>query len=59
MSRAEVYDCLRNLQVVPTLSTLSEERISELLEKNLIERKGHTKSVWLTSVGIRTKTGEV
>lgn len=59
MTRIEIYACLRDLQVVPMQSELSDDRITELLEKRLIERKGRTKTIWLTTTGVHTKTGEL
>ena len=49
---------LRNLQVVPTATELSKPQLTELVEKDLVERtsKGHIR---LTELGVLTKTGQV
>jgi hypothetical protein len=57
MTAVEIYSCLRDLQVVATVPHISEEQISELLKKKLIERTGKTGSIWLTQLGVYTKTG--
>ena len=59
MTRMEVHNCLRTLQPVPGESPLSEEELTELLKKKLIKRKVGTNSVWLTELGMHTKTGAV
>ena len=59
MTRTDIRNCLRDLQVVPTTPRLSEEQIAELLKKELILRVGKTGGIWLTQLGVHTKTGEV
>jgi len=59
MSRTEIYTCLRDLQVVATVPHISEEQIAELLKKKLIERTGKSGGIWLTVLGVHTKTGQV
>ena len=52
-------NCLRDLQVIASVPRISEEQIAELLRKKLIERAGKTGGIWLTQLGMHTKTGEV
>lgn len=60
MTATETYSCLRDLQVVATVPRISEEQIAELLRKKLIQRTTKTSgSIWLTQLGVHTKTGEV
>jgi hypothetical protein len=48
------------LQVVPSPHALSEEQISELLKKELILRTSpKSGGIWLTQLGVHTKTGHV
>jgi hypothetical protein len=59
MNATEIYTCLRDLQVVATAPHISEEQISELLKKKLIQRTDKTGSIWLTQLGVYTKTGQI
>ncbi len=59
MSRTEIYSCLRTLQVVATVPTISEEQINELLKKKLILRDEKTGGILLTQLGVHTKTGHI
>lgn len=58
MTKSEIFSCLRNLQVVPTATELSNEQLRELVTKELIERtsKGYIR---LTQLGVLTKTGQI
>jgi hypothetical protein len=59
MTSTEIRDCLRDLQVVATAPRISEEQITELLKKKLIQRTEKTGGIWLTQLGVYTKTGHV
>jgi hypothetical protein len=60
MSATEIYSCLRDLQVVPTTPRITEEQIAELLKKKLILRTDKTTGgIWLTQLGMYTKTGQI
>ena len=59
MTMTEIRNCLRDLQVTPTVPHISDEQISELLKKELILRTGKNGSIWLTQLGVYTKTGHV
>ena len=58
MSAIEIYTCLRDLQVVATTPHISEEQIVELLKRKLIGRTGKAGGIWLTVLGVHTKTGQ-
>ncbi|HEY0551785.1 MAG TPA: hypothetical protein VGF13_19425 [Verrucomicrobiae bacterium] len=57
MNAVEIYACLRDLQVVATVPRISEDQITELLKRKLIERAGKTGGIYLTQLGVHTKTG--
>lgn len=57
MTATEIYTCLRDLQVIATVPHISEEQITELLKKKLILRADKTGGIWLTQLGVHTKTG--
>jgi len=59
MTVTEIYSCLRDLQVVATVPHISEQQITELLKKKLIQRTDKTGGIWLTQLGVHTKTGEI
>jgi hypothetical protein len=59
MTRTEILNCLRDLQVVASVPRISEEQIAELLKKQLILRVGKTGGIWLTELGVHTKTGHI
>lgn len=59
MNRTEIRDCLRDLQVIATVPRISEEQISELMKKKLIQRAEKKGGIWLTQLGMHTKTGEI
>ena len=59
MTRTEILNCLRDLQVIATVPRISEEQITELLKKDLILRVGKTGGIWLTELGVHTKTGQI
>ena len=59
MTRAEIHDCLSDLQVIATVPRISELQIVELVKKKLIQRKGDTGGIWLTQLGMYTKTGQI
>ena len=59
MTKTEVFSCLRDLQVVATQPHISEEQMVELVEKKLIQRNAKTGHIWLTQLGVYTKTGQV
>jgi hypothetical protein len=60
MTRTEIHDCLCDLQVVATVPHISEEQIAELMKKKLIQRTEKTSGgIWLTQLGVYTKTGQV
>ena len=59
MSATEIYTCLRDLQVVATVPTISEEQITELVKKKLILRAEKSGRILLTQLGVHTKTGQV
>jgi hypothetical protein len=59
MNATEIYSCLRDLQVIPTMPHISEEQITELLKKKLIQRADKTGGIWLTTLGVHTKTGQL
>jgi hypothetical protein len=58
MNVTEIRDCLRDLQVIATQPRISEEQITELLKKKLIQRAEKAGGIWLTQLGVYTKTGE-
>ncbi|MBC8096334.1 MAG: hypothetical protein H7Y43_11020 [Akkermansiaceae bacterium] len=57
MTATEIYSCLRDLQVIATVPHISEEQITELLKKKLIQRTDKAGGIWLTQLGVHTKTG--
>lgn len=59
MTRTEIHDCLCDLQVVATVPHISEEQITELLKKKLIQRTEKAGGIWLTQLGVHTKTGQI
>lgn len=59
MTISEIRTCLCDLQVVATVPHISEEQISELLKKKLIQRAEKSGGILLTQLGVHTKTGEV
>ena len=59
MTRAEIHDCLCDLQVVATVPRLSEEQITELVKRKLIQRIPQSGDIRLTELGVHTKTGQV
>jgi hypothetical protein len=59
MTPVEIYSCLRDLQVVATTPRISEEQIAELLKKKLIQRTDKSGGIWLTQLGVYTKTGQI
>ncbi len=59
MNSMETYSCLRDLQVVPTVPRITEAEITELLKRKLILRAEKTGGIWLTQLGVYTKTGQV
>ena len=59
MNATEIYTCLRDLQVIATVPHISEEQITELLKKKLIQRTDKTGGIWLTTLGVHTKTGQL
>jgi hypothetical protein len=58
MNATEIRDCLRDLQVIATQPRISEEQITELLKKKLIQRAEKADGIWLTQLGVYTKSGE-
>ena len=59
MNATEIYSCPRDLQVIATVPHISEEQIAELLKKKLILRADKTGGIWLTQLGVHTKTGQL
>ena len=59
MSATEIRSCLRDLQVVATVPTISDEQITELVKKKLIVRAEKSGGIFLTQLGVHTKTGHV
>jgi len=59
MTATEIYSCLRDLQVVATVPHITEDQIRELLKKKLIQRAEKTGGIWLTTLGVHTKTGNI
>ena len=59
MTRTEIQDCLRDLQVIATVPRLSEEQIIELVKKKLITRAAETGGILLTQLGMYTKTNQI
>ena len=59
MTRSQIHDCLCDLQVIATTPHISEEQITELMKKKLIKRVEKSGGIWLTQLGVHTKTGEV
>jgi hypothetical protein len=59
MTMKEIRACLRDLQVVATVPHISEEQIVELVKKKLILRADKAGGIWLTQLGVYTKTGEI
>ncbi len=59
MSRTEIHDCLRDLQVIATVPHISEAQITELVKKKLIKRTAESGGILLTQLGMYTKTGEI
>jgi hypothetical protein len=59
MSATEIYSCLRDLQVVASAPRITEEQIVELVKKKLIQRADKSGGIWLTPLGVHTKTGQV
>lgn len=59
MTITEIRGCLRDLQVIATAPHISEEQIRELLKKKLIQRTDNAGGIWLTTLGVHTKTAEV
>jgi hypothetical protein len=59
MTRTEINRCLSDLQVVPTVPHISEDQITELVKRKLIKRMDKTGGIWLTQLGVYTKTGEI
>jgi hypothetical protein len=45
--------------VVATVPHISEEQITELLKKKLIQRTDKSGGIWLTQLGVHTKTGQL
>jgi uncharacterized protein YdbL (DUF1318 family) len=58
MTMSEIRCCLRDLQVVASVPHISEEQIVELMKKKLIKR-AESGGIWLTQLGVYTKTGEI
>ncbi len=58
MTATQIYSCLRDLQVVATMPHLSEDEIRELVKKKLIQRTEKTGGIFLTQLGVHTKTGQ-
>jgi hypothetical protein len=56
MSATQIYVCLRDLQVVASFPHISEDQILELVKKKLIVRNAKTGSIWLTLLGVHTKS---
>ena len=59
MTRSEINSCLRDLQVVATTPRISEEQLAELMKRKLIKLVEKTGGIWLTQLGVYTKTGEI
>ena len=59
MTRSEIHDCLCDLQVIATVPHISKEQIAELVKKKLIKRTGETGGIWLTQLGMHTKTRQI
>ncbi len=57
MTASEIYTCLRDLQVVATVPHISEEQITELVKKKLVVRADKSSGIFLTQLGVHTKTG--
>jgi len=59
MIASEIYSCLRDLQVVATVPRISEDEIRQLTKMKLIERAKNTGGIFLTPLGVHTKTGQI
>ena len=59
MTATEIYSCLRDLQVVATMSNLSEDQIRELVKMKLIQRSKGSHGIFLTPQGAHTKSGQL
>jgi hypothetical protein len=59
MNATEIFGCIRDLQVVATVPRITEAQIVELLKKKLILRSAETGGIWLTQLGVYTKTGQI
>jgi hypothetical protein len=59
MTKSEIYSCLRDLQVVGTVPRLTEEQMDKLTKMKLIERNTKLGRIWLTPLGVDTKTGQI
>jgi tRNA splicing ligase len=59
MTATEIYSCLRDLQVIATVPRISEDEIRELVKKKLIQRTDKSGGIWLTELGVHTKTGQI
>ncbi len=59
MTAIEIYSCLRDLQVVATMPHISEDEIRELVKRKLIQRTEKTGGIFLTPLGVHTKTGQL
>jgi hypothetical protein len=42
-----------------TVPRISEDEIRELVKKKLVQRTDKTGGIWLTELGVHTKTGQI
>jgi hypothetical protein len=59
MTTVQIRHCLRDLHVVATTPHITEEQITELLKKKLIQRNEATGGIRITQLGVHAKTGEI
>ena len=59
MNAAQIYSCLRDLQVVASIPRISEEEIRELTRLKLIQRAKTSGGIFLTPLGVHAKTGQI
>lgn len=59
MTAIEIYSCLRDLQVIATVPHISEDEIRELVKRKLVQRAEKGGGIFLTTLGVHTKTGQL
>jgi len=59
MTRAEIHDCLSDLQVIATVPRISKEQIRRIGEKEVNQTQRRHRLHLLTELGMYTKTGQI